>query len=452
MEKVKVNIKDLYDELAKKFEVESKKTYEVIYPEGYEIKVLGNKYVKFVAVSRHKTSKHLVKIIVKCEKEVDSLDLVGQKSLLKRYEEVIVTTDHVCMVYNNDHFFENTAGKDLKIGNYVSVYDEAEDKELIGTIISIEDLGMTNDWVYDCEVDDSSHAFYANNICVHNSQFCHIGCVTDSFKKKYGLDDDMAKWDDESKLKLWKWVEDFVENEVNPFVQKDLVGKTYHTEHPEVLRYSLEYIGATGIYEKKKHYAVHKILSEGPEIVDKVKFSGIELKKASSPVAVKEILKDIYLGVLKENWDEHEFIDYVNNAYEKFKTLSIDDIAMWKGYNTAREASGFLQMELGATGISKACTYYNQMLSHLKIGKKYDSILLGQKVRFAYVIPSNEYGIECIAFHDGQWPKEFDSIFKVDYDVMFDKLVLSPLKAFLEATKFKKVDPRKQVVFNIFDL
>ena len=86
---------------------------------------------------------------------------------------------------------------------------------------------------------------------------------------------------------------------------------------------------------------------------------------------------------------------------------------MWKGYNTAREASGFLQMELGATGISKACTYYNQMLSHLKIGKKYDSILLGQKVRFAYVIPSNEYGIECIAFHDGQWPKEFDSIFKV---------------------------------------
>ena len=125
---------------------------------------------------------------------------------------------------------------------------------------------------------------------------------------------------------------------------------------------------------------------------------------------------------------------------------------MWKGYNTAREAVGFLAMETGATGISKACTYYNQMVEHLKIGKKYDTILLGQKVRFAYVIPSNEYGIECIAFHDGQWPKEFDNIFKVDYDVMFDKMVLSPLKGFLEATRFKKVDPRKQVVFDIFDL
>ena len=297
---------------------------------------------------------------------------------------------------------------------------------------------------------DDSYASVASGDT--DSQFVNIECVTDDFKKKYGLGDNLAKWDDESKLKLWKWVDNFVETEVNPFVQNDLIGKTYCTEHPEVLRYSLEYVGAVGIYERKKHYAVHKILSEGPEIVDKVKFSGIELKKASTPATVKDILRDIYLGVLKEDWTEHQFIEYVNAAYEKFKTFTVSDIAMWKGYNTAREAVGFLDMETGATGISKACTYYNQMVDHLKIGKKYDTILLSQKVRFAYVIPSNEYGIECIAFHDGQWPIEFDSIFKVDYDVMFDKMVLSPLKGFLEATKFKKVDPRKQVVFDIFDL
>ena len=433
----RVTIKDVYSCLAKKYEAQQKGSYEVIYPSGIEIKVFGNKYVKLVAVSRHKTSKHIVEMSVASSKGIDT---------------VKVTTDHVCMVYNDDHFFENVDAKHLKVGQYVSVYNESDDKELVGAIVDVEDLGTTEDYVYDCEVDDNSHAFYANNILVHNSQFVNIACVTDDFKKKYGLDDNLAKWDDESKLKLWKWVDNFVETEVNPFVQNDLIGKTYHTEHPEVLRYSLEYIGACGIYEAKKHYAVHKILSEGPEIVDKVKFSGIELKKASTPATVKDILRDIYLGVLKDDWNEHMFIDYVNSAYEKFKTLTVSDIAMWKGYNTAREAVGFLDMETGATGISKACTYYNQMVEHLKIGKKYDTILLGQKVRFAYVIPSNEYGIECIAFHDGQWPKEFDNIFKVDYDVMFDKMVLSPLKGFLEATRFKKVDPRKQVVFDIFDL
>ena len=46
----------------------------------------------------------------------------------------------------------------------------------------------------------------------------------------------------------------------------------------------------------------------------------------------------------------------------------------------------------------------------------------------------------------------FDSIFTIDYETMFDKLIISPLKGFMEATKFRKVDPRKQVVFDIFEL
>ena len=442
----KIDIKSLYDELSKTYEVQDRNSYEVIYPNGFEIKTYGNRYVKLVAVSRHKTNKHLVKIIIKTEKTID------KQYLAKHFDEVVVTTDHVCMRYDRDHFFENVNAKNLKIDDYVSVYDESEDKELIGTIVNIKDLGETEDYVYDCEVDDDMHAFYADNVLIHNSQFINIKCVTDHFKQQYGYDENLAKWSDDAKLSLWKWIEEFVENEVNPFVQNDLVGKTYKTEHPEVLRYSLEYVGACGIYEAKKHYGVHKILSEGPEIVDSMKFSGIELKKASTPATVKEFLRDIYVGVLKHEWNERDFINYINESYDKFRSLSVNDVAIWKGYNTAREASGFLQMELGATGISKACTYYNQLLEHLKIGKKYDSILLGQKIRFVYVIPSNEYGIECIAFHDGQWPKEFDSIFTIDYETMFDKLIISPLKGFMEATKFRKVDPRKQVVFDIFEL
>uniref|UniRef100_UPI0024AA0392 PolB16 intein n=1 Tax=metagenome TaxID=256318 RepID=UPI0024AA0392 len=173
MQEAKIDIKSLYDSLAKKYDVQHKNSYEVIYPKGYEIKVLGNKYVKLVAMSRHKTQKHLVKIVVKSEKTIDSLDPIRQKSLLKKQDEVVVTTDHICMVYNDDHFFENVNAKNLKVGNYVSVYDEASDKEVIGEIASIEDLGMTDDYVYDCEVDDDSHAFYASNILVHASQFCN---------------------------------------------------------------------------------------------------------------------------------------------------------------------------------------------------------------------------------------------------------------------------------------
>ena len=67
-------------------------------------------------------------------------------------------------------------------------------------------------------------------------------------------------------------------------------------------------------------------------------------------------------------------------------------------------------------------------------------------------MPDNEYGISYIAYHDGQWPKEFDQIFHVDYDVMFDKLILSALKGFIEATRFKMPNPAKPILFDIFQL
>lgn len=48
------------------------------------------------------------------------------------------------MVYNDDHFFENADAKSLKIGNYVSVYDEHRDAEFVGTIVKMNDLGATD--------------------------------------------------------------------------------------------------------------------------------------------------------------------------------------------------------------------------------------------------------------------------------------------------------------------
>lgn len=285
-----------------------------------------------------------------------------------------------------------------------------------------------------------------------DSQFVNISCIVQSLlKQNVGNGKDISKWNDEDKLKLWKFVDNFVEKEVNPYVQ-DLIKNYCYTEHPEVLRYSLEYVSACGIYEAKKHYATRKVISEGPELVDKIKFSGIELKKASVPQKVKDVLKDIYEGILLHNWTELNFMEYIYNIWDDFKKLTIDEISFWKGYSSAREASGFLQMQKGSTAVASASTYYNQIIKKLGLGKKYDQILLGQKVRFCYVKPTNEYRIEYIAFPDGQWPEEFNKIFEIDYEVMFDKLVTSSLKGFMTATKFSKVDPTKQIEYDVLSL
>lgn len=436
-----VEIRDFWTTLVSNNElvVQKHSGYEVIWPTSkLETLTIDGRWTRVVAISRHKTPKHLIKIAV----STSSKDI----------KEVVVTTDHICMIYNEDHFFESTNAKNLKINNYVSVHDHDKHQELIGTIVDIEDLGTTDEWVYDLEVEDSSHSFYANDILVHNSQFVNISCIAASLLKQgIGNGKDISKWSDEDKLKLWKFVDGFVENEVNLYVQS-LVSNYCHTEHPEVLRYSLEYISAIGIYEAKKHYATRKVIAEGPELVDKIKFSGIELKKASVPAKVKDVLKDIYEGILLHSWNEKNFIEYIYNIWDDFKKMTIDEISFWKGYSSARESTGFLQMQKGSTAVASASTYYNQIVNKLGLGKKYDQILLGQKVRFCYVKPSNEYRISYIAFPDGQWPKEFDKIFEIDYEVMFDKLITGSLKGFLTATKFSQVNPSKQVAFDVFDL
>lgn len=434
-------IRDFWNTLISKNErvVQKHNGYEVIWPTiKIETLTLGGKWTKIIAISRHKTPKHLIKLTI------------GSK--LKTTKEIVVTTDHICMIYNEDHFFENTNAKNLRVNNYVSVYDYDLQQELVGIVNIIEDLGITDEWVYDLEVEDKSHSFYANDILVHNSQFVNISCIVQELLKKgIGSGRDISKWADDDKLKLWKFVDGFVENEVNLYVQ-NLVKSYCHTEHPEVLRYSLEYISASGIYQQKKHYATRKVIAEGPELIDKIKYSGIELKRATVPQAIKNMLKDIYEGILLHSWKETDFIEYIYKTWDTFKQLSIDEISFWKGYSSAREAAGFLQMQKGSTSVASASTYYNQIIKKLGLGKKYDQILLGQKVRFCYVKPTNEYRIEYIAFPDGQWPEEFNKIFEVDYEVMFDKIVTGSLKSFFTATKFSEVDPCKQVEFDVSDL
>lgn len=90
-------------------------------------------------------------------------------------------------------------------------------------------------------------------------------------------------------------------------------------------------------------------------------------------------------------------------------------------------------------------------MQDLKLGKKYEEIRVGDKVRFCYIEPSNKYGIKCIAYKPDTWPKEFAEIFTPDYQVMFNKIILDPLKRFREACGFKDIDPSKQTVADIFE-
>ena len=427
--------------------------YEVIEPVSEcQILVDGNKYVPIKWLSRHKTTKHLIKIIIERALNTSFSDESGEEIFIPTQQrEIIVTTDHVCMKYTTSHFFESVNAKNLNVHDYVKVYEESDNEEYLAAIKEIIDLGQTDDYVYDLEVEDNSHTFYANDILIHNSQFINLAAITNWLRQqKPDLPKHIHRWPKEWQYKLWDVTNDLVENKLNPFV-RNMVTNYCHTSQSHVLTYELEYLSSIGIYEGKKHYATRKLFNEG-DLVDKTKFAGIELKKASVPKTMKKFLSDIYQGVLEFDWEEQDYNSYISELYEKFHKFSIDEISFWKGYNTERQAIGFLKMQLGTTGIAKACIYYNQLIEKLGLGKKYEEIRLGDKVRFCYIREENEYGINCIAYKDGQYPKEFLDIFEVDYNKMFNKIILDPLKRFREACKFEDTDPSKQVIQDIFAL
>lgn len=459
-----IEIGKLYDQLlAEGYAVEEHGKYDLIRCKGIEVLTYGNKYTKVDCVSRHRTSKHLIKITVKSVHDVTIAGSGGEVAFGEY--DVTVTTDHICMVYTRDRFFENVDAKNLRVGDFVSVYDDVGRKERIGEIRKIEDLGTTEEYVYDLMVEDEMHSFYANDVLIHNSIFLNLEPVTTWMKKESAnggrpLDDKIRNWPQKARDQLWKTVSKFVDDDVNAFV-RGLAHDFCHTSQQNILTYELEYMTDCGIFEAKKHYYIHKIFEEG-DAVDKLKASGIELKKGNVPVQMKEFLQDMYKGVLLGDWKEADYQMYVNDLYAKFKTFSIDEISFWKGYNTERQAAGFLQMAqtvnpatgktVGTTGIARAATYYNQIIEKLGLGRRYEQLRLGDKARFCYIDENNPYRINVIAYKDGQWPAEFDEMFKPDYKKMFEKIILDPLKGYRKACGFADTDPSKQVVFDIFSL
>lgn len=282
-----------------------------------------------------------------------------------------------------------------------------------------------------------------------DSIFINLYHPTTYFISENNLSNNIREWSDEYKMKFWNQLSNWVENDINPYIN-NLITTHCRTSQAGVLKYELEYLASGGIYEAKKRYICHKVIEEGM-LCDKFKYTGIELKKATVPIQIKDFLKEIYQDTILKNWNEHTYHTYLNNCFDKFKTFPIDSLALWKGYNTAKESVGFLQAQKGAGSHVRALQYYNALIKKLGIASKYPEIILGDKLRFFHINPNNEYGIDVIAYKD-QYPKEFEGVFQVDYETMFTKLILQPLKGYEKALNFMSIDPSNQMEEDILSL
>jgi len=141
-----------------------------------------------IDVSNEKLLTHAVDMITQRIKLSPVKKIIRHKVRKRLYrvktksgKSVILTEDHSAIKYENDKL-QVVKTKELKIDDKVITLDS------ITSITEIEDLGYTEDYVYDLEV-DNTHTFFANDILVHNtdsiiSSLEHINQeITDDFIK-----------------------------------------------------------------------------------------------------------------------------------------------------------------------------------------------------------------------------------------------------------------------------
>jgi hypothetical protein len=122
-----------------------------------------------------------------------------------------------------------------------------------------------------------------------------------------------------------------------------------------------------------------------------------------------------------------------------------------KGYDKYAPKCRDLNIVKGMPIHVKAAYLHNYINRKLEIENKYEDITSGDKTRYLYVQTPNKYGIEVIGFKNN-FPDEYKDIFKVDYELMFEKILFNSIERFYQGVNWQIRKPSENVTCELFDL
>ena len=274
-------------------------------------------------------------------------------------------------------------------------------------------------------------------------QSCVYG-DTDSFfvsLKMFGID---AKSDE-----FYELCED-IENYINEGIT-DWAKKALRSTDPRFV-FKRETICDSGIFIGKKYYVLHVLDDEGTK-VDKFKYRGVDVVKTTMPKKVKPYVKKVIEHMIMTR-SLKETNDMFNAAYDEFKNLSIAEISKISSMNNFAEYSARcdgMNTVKGMPSHLKAAYFHDMIMERNGWGSKYEKFKSGDKVRMVYVKKPNKYNLDMIGFK-GDWPEEFDNIFKVDFEKMFSKVFHAAIERFYKAVGWKLRKPSENLTVELDDL
>lgn len=268
-------------------------------------------------------------------------------------------------------------------------------------------------------------------------------CMTDTSQKKYATDEKKLNF-------ILDFYKGFLNDEQNRWCYDALKDRHGNSVH----EFELELVCKSMIGLAKKKYVKGVVFEKGHIMVDhpKLKSTGVEIVKSTTPAICRKFLKDITNDLLY-NYDaahKEEFIFMLNEKlaryYKEFKAAPIDDISQSVGIGDYKkyvvEDKENIILNNHCPFSVKAAALYNHLAykagrSDLKImsGKiKYYNIRVGKK-------------LEYFGFPYGECP-EFAP--QIDYNAQWQKNLIDPINRFLTAMNIPQISDCNCIQMDLF--
>ena len=275
---------------------------------------------------------------------------------------------------------------------------------------------------------------YLNNLLQTKDVDYVIASDTDSIYINFGpLVDKFFSNINGDKAKLVTILDKICQEKLEPFIEKSYQNlATYVNAYDQKMQMKRENIADRGIWTAKKRYILNVWDSEGVRYEDpKLKIMGIEAVKSSTPAPCRKMIKDALN--LMMGGTEDEVIDFIDDAREKFKKMTPEEIAFPRTVSDVNKHKSHSMIYAKGTPIHcRGALLYNYYVKEKKLDTKYSLINNGEKIKFIYLKKANPIRENVISFIS-DFPVELGIDKYIDYDLQFNKAFLEPVKVILDA-------------------
>lgn len=192
-----------------------------------------------------------------------------------------------------------------------------------------------------------------------------------------------------------------------------------------------EVIADKAVWVAKKRYFMQVWDNEGVRFSEPyLKVMGIEAVKSSTPQVCRDKFKKIFNVIL--NKGEKATQEFIKKFKLEFKALAPEQVSFPRGISDIDKWEDHKNIYKKACPIHvRGALLYNYYIDKNNISNRYETVKNGEKIKFCYLKTPNPIKENVISY-SLNLPKELDLHRFIDYDKMYEKSFVEPIRNILD--------------------